>query len=307
MIDTPDQPQAEPDDPYAAMRNAAPWLRWIEDTSRYYKAWQDACDNIDRLYANAERLRSNVDREFQIFWANMEVVRPSIYARKPQPVVSARFKDRKPLIRHASEILERSLITSFEKADIDSVLKMVRDDLALYGRGVAWVRLAAEDKLGFEHVDRKDFLCDPGRKWSETGQLARRAWMTRKAVRERFEATSNGAWQLAQYSKRKDSKEGQSDDGYDGEDTAQIWEIWSKTRDVVVWVTEGSKDQVLDIRAPSDIAQLDDFFPCPPPAFGTLERGTLKPVPDFLFYKDQVEEINVLTKRMAALSKLPGT
>ena len=303
MIDTPDQPQAEPDDPYAAMRNAAPWLRWIEDTSRYYKAWQDACDNIDRLYANAERLRSNVDREFQIFWANMEVVRPSIYARKPQPVVSARFKDRKPLIRHASEILERSLITSFEKADIDSVLKMVRDDLALYGRGVAWVRLAAEDKLGFEHVDRKDFLCDPGRKWSETGQLARRAWMTRKAVRERFEATSNGAWQLAQYSKRKDSKEGQSDDGYDGEDTAQIWEIWSKTRDVVVWVTEGSKDQVLDIRAPSDIAQLDDFFPCPPPAFGTLERGTLKPVPDFLFYKDQVEEINVLTKRMAALSK----
>ena len=68
-------------------------------------------------------------------------------------------------------------------------------------------------------------------------------------------------------------------------------------------MTEGSKDAVLDIRPPSDIAQLDNFFPCPPPVFGTLERGTLKPVPDFLFYKDQVEEINALTKRIHALSK----
>lgn len=302
MTDPATTPEPQ-EDPYAGMRAARPWLQWIEDTSRYYKAWQDACDNIDRQYASAERLRNNIDREFQIFWANLEVVRPSIYARMPVAVVGARFKDRKPLVRHASEILERSLITSFEIANLDDVLKAVRDDLALYGRGVAWVRLAADDRLGFEHVDRKDFLCEAGRKWMEVGQVARRVYMNRKQVRERFEDTSDGAWQLAQYSRRKDSKDGQSDDGYEGEEKAEIWEIWSKTKDVVVWVTEGSKDAVLDIRPPSDIAQLDNFFPCPPPVFGTLERGTLKPVPDFLFYKDQVEEINALTKRIHALSK----
>lgn len=302
MADPATTPEPQ-EDPYAGMRAARPWLQWIEDTSRYYKAWQDACDNIDRQYASAERLRNNIDREFQIFWANLEVVRPSIYARMPVPVVGARFKDRKPLVRHASEILERSLITSFEIANLDDVLKAVRDDLALYGRGVAWVRLANEDRLGFEHVDRKDFLCEAARKWMEVGQVARRVWLTRKQVRERFEATSDGAWQLAQYSRRRDSKDGQSDDGYEGEEKAEVWEIWSKTKDVVVWVTEGSKDAVLDIRPPSDIAQLDNFFPCPPPVLGTLERSTLKPVPDFLFYKDQVEEINALTKRIHVLSK----
>ena len=49
------------------------------------------------------------------------------------------------------------------------MLKAVRDDLALYGRGVALVRLANEDRLGFEHVDRKDFLCEAARKWMEVG------------------------------------------------------------------------------------------------------------------------------------------
>ena len=97
MTDPATTPEPQ-EDPYAGMRAARPWLQWIEDTSRYYKAWQDACDNIDRQYASAERLRNNIDREFQIFWANLEVVRPSIYARMPVPVVGARFKDRKPLM-----------------------------------------------------------------------------------------------------------------------------------------------------------------------------------------------------------------
>ena len=47
---------------------------------------------------------------------------------------------------------------------------------------------------------------------------------------------------------------------------------------------------------------LQNFFPCPPPVYGTVQRGSLIPVPDVLQYRDQLEEINLLTGRIHALS-----
>ena len=46
----------------------------------------------------------------------------------------------------------------------------------------------------------------------------------------------------------------------------------------------------------------ENFFPCPQPAYGTVQRGSLVPVPDVLQYRDQLEELNLLTGRIHALS-----
>ena len=43
------------------------------------------------------------DREFEMFWANMEVFKPSIYAKAPVPVVVPKFKDQRPVQQAASE------------------------------------------------------------------------------------------------------------------------------------------------------------------------------------------------------------
>ena len=48
--------------------------------------------------------------------------------------------------------------------------------------------------------------------------------------------------------------------------------------------------------------ELREFFPCPKPAYGTVQRGSLVPVPDVLQYRDQLEELNLLTGRIHALS-----
>ena len=48
---------------------------------------------------------------------------------------------------------------------------------------------------------------------------------------------------------------------------------------------------------------LTSFWPCPRPAFGTVVPKKLKPVPDIRQYKDQLEEINEYTARIAALSQ----
>jgi hypothetical protein len=176
----------------------------------------------------------------------------------------------------------------------------VRDDLATVGRGTAWVRLEAADggdRNVIDHLDRGDFLHEPARKWAEVGWVAKRAWLARRQVRERF---GDAAAKAVTLKKPEDGKGEAQIPDYTGERKAEIWEIWSKTKGLVVWVSPGV-EEVLDIKEP--FLKLDRFFPCPKPAYATLERRSLIPVPDFYYYRDQLEEINELTARIAALSE----
>lgn len=288
------------EDPYADMRNSKPWLQEIKESEKYFQSYQDKCDNIDKLYADLAKMgKASAEREMQIFWANLEVLKPAIYSRPPVPVVTARFKDRKPIIRHASEILERSLASSFDQEDINETMIGLRDDLAIAARGVPWLRLEDDEEAGqkvcYDHVDRKDFLHGVARKWKEVPWVSKTVYMTRERMRARFEPVSGGLWMSAAFEECK--KEGED---YAAEKKAKVYEIWHKSKGVVVWVSPGV-DEVLDIREP--FLKLHGFFPCPRPVYGTVERGSLRPVPDFVYYKDQVEEINELTARISSLSE----
>lgn len=282
-------------------RSAAAWLDMLDEAKRCYQAYQDKCDSIDKLYADLKSMAGEgTEREFKIFWANLEVLKPSIYSRPPVPVVTPRFKDRKELPRKASEILERSLISSFEADDIDATMRLVRDDLATNSRGVIWCRYETRQgadgklvqKVHKEHVDRKDFLHDPARKWKEVEWVARRVFLNRKQGLKRF----GDIWLKAEFKENKADLDG----NYKGQKKAEAWELWHKGEGVVVWVSPGM-EEVLDIQEP--FLTLEGFFPCPRPAYGTLQRSSMTPVPDFLYYKDQVEEINELTARISSLSE----
>ena len=280
MIDTDDSAQV--------------WLERIARAERDMSAWQAAADNIDKQYADLSQLRSmGRDREFQLFWSNIQVMGPSIYAMPPLPVVTPRFKDRRPLYRTASEFLERCCIVAFDRADIDQTMILLRDDLAIVGRGVAWVRYESDDdgdKVCFEHIDRRDFAHSKARKWRDVEWVARRAWMSREQVEERFgeETASRLAFATSQRERKDDGEK------------AGIWEVWDRCDKRVLWVADGFPD-ILEESYP--YIKVDGFFPCPRPAYATLERGSLTPVPDMLLYKDQLEEVNALTRRIHALSE----
>lgn len=280
-------------------KESRPWLAMIEEAEKAFKDWQDKADNIDKLYASLSELAAvGRDRQFQMFWANVQVLGPSIYSRPPVPVVVPRFKDRKPVPRAASELLERCSTVGFELADIDGVMRLVRDDLTIVARGCAWVRYEAnEDGKGqrfcIDFADRKDFLHAMARTWPEVPWVAKRSWLTEDKMEDRFEKTSGDAYKKAAYQVRKD------DDGHECEKQAGVWEIWHKGENCVCWVTEGV-DVVLDKDKPH--LDLEGFFPCPRPAYSTVQRRSLLPVPDMLFYKDQLEEINELTARIGALA-----
>jgi hypothetical protein len=281
-------------------RDAAPFMKMIEHAEKAFEPWHSTCDKLAKEYANLKRLASSrSDREFQMFYANLEVVKPSIYSRAPQPVVVPRFKDRKPVPRKASEMLERALVTSFDTEHVHETMKRVRDDFALFGRGVIWTRYETYQKgqelkecVRYEWVHRADFLHEPARIWSEVGWVARGTWLTKEQGEKRF--GENWPDDIS-YVEAKDTA-----DAYQVEKKARVWELWHKGKNLVVWLHPNSKT-VLDIAPPH--LSLDGFFPCPRPAFATLEDDSLVPVPDGCFYKDQLEEINELTARISSLSE----
>lgn len=279
------------------------WLIALSNAEKKLNPWQTRADRIDKLYANLDTWSSFVagsgeyDHEFNLFWASMEVVKPSIYSRPPVPVVTPVFKDRSPIVRTASEMLERCAVRGFSIADIDQVMLGVRDDLAIVARGVIWCTYESGkearpygERVCIEHLDRKDFLHEPARKWADVGWVARRAWLTKKEARKRFgEKVDN-----ASFGQHKDDR----GEDVDATPKTGIWEVWSKVDNKVYWVAEGC-DEILDEEDP--FLKLKKFFPCPRPAYGTLERRSLVPVPDIVYIEDQLESINELTSRIHGL------
>lgn len=285
MADTDNDSAAE-----KARRPAAYWLDRIKNYQSAFQAWEDRCHKVDDLYTR--RTRNEVaDREYAIFWANIEVLKPASYARPPVPVVVPRFKDGNPVAREASEMMERCCLVSFEHGDINGVLERVRDDFLLYGRGTAWVRSDGE-QLFYDYVNYRDFAHADARIWREVTWVARRVWMTREAGLARFGKA------FSPVTTRK-----QDDDQTQNENAvplAPVWEIWDREDQSVVWVAEGA-EQPLDQSEP--LFALRGFFPCPPPAFGTLNPDGMIPVPEIVQYKDQIEEINEYTARISAVSQ----
>lgn len=290
-------------DEVGKLSKAQPWLSMLDASEKAFKDYQDKCDNIDKLFANMSRLASSSrEREMQLFWANVQVLGPSIYSRPPIPVVVPRFKDRRPVVRISAEVLERVSIVTMETQDLDSALIAVRNDLVVASRGQLWVQLETKDNADYvtvEHLNRQDYRCDATQSESKVDWKAKRAWMTKREARDRFLKTSGRLYQNATYYSAKKRNEGYSDGGDDKSMKAPVWEIWCKSANKVIWVAEGC-DTALDESEPH--LQLEGFFPCPKPAIGTLQRGTLIPVPDILFYKDQLEEIDEITGRIAALT-----
>lgn len=288
-------------------KSAKAWLNLLIESEKAFERWNDHCDNIDKIYASLERLSVyGRDKEFQMLWANIEVIKPAIYARPPKPVVVPKFKDRRPVYQAASEVMERCTTVAFDLAHINDLMMQLRDDIVTIGRGVPWVRYESGNRGGyygnhervcFDYKHRKDFLHSVSRCWYEVTWVAGASYMTRGEARRRFRKYSGNAYQEAEYRVDKDAKEV---GGADDRERACFWEIWHKTENRVLWVAQGCED-ILDEDDPH--LELQDFFPCPRPAYGTLQRGSLVPVPDPLQYKDQLDELNSMTGRIHALSE----
>lgn len=275
----------------------------ILTSQRAFKTYNDFCDRIDKIYSDRDEMGETLgvmdltDRQYDLFWSSIEVLKPAIYAKAPVVVVKPRFNDANATHKMTSELMERVINSEFERGHINESMLSVRDDMALLNRGVLWVTHENDDgnAVCTEWLDREDFAHDPARCWRDVSWVARRAWLTLEEMKERFEGVSDDLWQRAFFGEKRDNG------GYNwGEDDcipekAAVWEVWDRTKKRVRWVVEGI-DEFLDDADPH--LNLKDFFPCPRPAYGTLIRRTLIPQPDYKRYAVHLDQINDLTRRI---------
>lgn len=273
-------------------------LSALNESKKEFQPYWDYCDYIDKLVGAVGTLQVArgdffTDQEFDLFWASLEILKPATYCKPPQAVVAPRFADRNKVASVASELLERCINSTFEREDFDETMLEVRDDLIIAARGV--IRSTYEDggkkgkRVCNDQVDRKDFLHEPARKWQEVGWVAFAAYLDKKAFGDRFKGVDADK---AQYNVRRDKTDNTL---VDTVAKCKVWEVWHRADDKVYWVTEGV-ETVLDEKKP--FIDLEKFFPCPRPAYGTRRRRSLIPVPDYVRYERTLEQINTLTSRV---------
>jgi hypothetical protein len=309
----------------------ARWQQEIERAQRYFKAWVDRCTKIEKIYLQQSE-QNSAKRKFPMLWANTSVLQPAVYARVPQPVVERRFKDAEPIARMASELVERNLSYTNEEADIDSIMRSVRDDFLLCARGSVWLRYEADfepldmgvepsdaapgvglqtggmgdnggpaleqitdERVCIDYVHWSDFLHSPARRWKDVSWVSRRVPMTDDEFDKRF---PEGRASLARNGAGSNHGTNQTERAQN-EGKTYVWEIWCKSENYTVWIAEGSP-VALEVSEPP--LKLTGFWPCPRPAFGTLSTSSLIPVPDYVYYQQQCDEIDLLTKRINKLT-----
>lgn len=286
-------------------KEQAYWTREIRRAEKHFreKFWP-AADKLYKLYARQGE-ENDGKKKFAMLWSNTEVLKPSVYARPPVPQVSRRYRDRDPVGRLAADLLERACSYEFERMNLDNVLRSVRDDLLLPGRGVAWLRYEADiddmeqvtgHRVVCDYIHYKQFIHGPARRWEEVPWVSKITFMSDEEGKERF----GKAWKGVELDNKADSTS-DTDSTKDPalvdaqEAKATVYEIWCKTKKKVIWVAK-SAPQVLGMDDP--LLDFENFFPCPKPVYATLTNNSLLPTPDYKYYQDQAQEIDALTNRI---------
>lgn len=287
-------------------RASEPILSALRKADDEFSEWDATCQLIDDIYSrhggSYETLMQTYgagnwrDSELDLFWSSFEILKPAVYARPPRPAVKPLFSDATPAKVLTAEIIERAATSAFARSNIDAVMVEVRDDLIFAGRGVPWMRYEDSDgkQVCVEHLDRTDFRHEPARKWSEVGWVAGGFWLTRAELKKRFPELTEDQLDTAKYS----AKRSRDDERETLTPKCRVWEVWHRADNRVYWVTEGI-DVVLDQDPPH--LKLSGFFPCPRPAYATLRRRSLVPVPDWERYAGHFSKINTLTGRIYLL------
>ena len=305
-----------------------------------FKKWEARTKKIIRRYRDDTRSASGNDTaKFNILWSNVQTLIPAVYSKMPKADVSRRFGDNDPIGRVASILVERALDFEIEHyTDFRSTMRHAVEDRFLGGRGVAWVRYephvvqvpgmpeTPEDGVQVtedtdeaetkdytagqvEPMEQIEYECAPtdyvhwadfghsvARTWEEVTQVWRWVYMTKDALVERFgeEAARNipldsGPDPLSNYASNQREYT-----------RAKICELWDKETAKVYWFSkQGNK--FIDVR--DDPLELEQFFPCCKPLYSTMTSDSLVPVPDFVLYQDQANELDILSDRIDGLVK----
>lgn len=320
---------------------AAHWKTQIEQCDKATDKWRKRAEKISKNYRDErDDQDKGVAKRLNLFWSNVQTLKPVIYSKVPVPIVERRFLDKDTTGRVASTILERALRYEVAMAGFDKTMRRVRDDYLIPGRGQAWVRYdpkfgepispeqTADDDIttdGGEPVDEsrekevetetREFLAESLSvdyvHWQDLYLFPAnaRTWTEVEGVGRRL-FMSRSDMEAAEFEDAKTIELDhvpKMDGNQGGKSTVSGQQGMRATVYEIWWKPERkvyfiakSYDKVC--KEADDPLKLEGFFPCPEPLSATMTNDTMIPVPDYAESQDQYIQIDDLTKRIDILA-----
>ena len=306
------------------------WLDELQRADKEERRWRKRASRVLNRYVD-ERRKNDDDilleggRRFNILWSSTETLRPALISAVPTPEVRQRYKKDDPVARVSAKILERAIEFSLDTYDFVKYGKTVVQDLLLPGRGVSRVRYIPTfekvqkkvplrldddgeiigeetvevDELVYEEVRAERvpwrwFRIDPADEWKNV------RWVAFGAPFTKDEGLNEFGDVFKKVNVKKARTEDKTDDGEALKNKIIVWEIWDKRTRKQIFMAE---DHDFALETNPDPLGLENFFPCPEPIYAVVENDTLVPTPEFTLWQDQADELDMLTARIAKVTK----
>jgi len=287
-------------------------MQAIKIAEKEADVWEKRGQSIVDRYSDKREttsITSAQDKRLNILWSNIQLLKPAYFAHMPVPVAKRRYGEDDPISLKTSIMLEKVLEYELDDVSAYNSLNNALLDKLLVGRGV--VRLVYGSDIRYEegeaigvdnehvtikYIHWKDFLVfDECRVWEEVKTLAFKSYLTNSEIKKRFNVD------IATERENSDEEETLSVmQGKKKKGKLCVYEVWNKSDNNVTWLCKEHAD-VLETSEP--LLKLKDFFPCPMPMYATLNNDSLIPIPDFIEYQDQADELDAITDKIYQITK----
>jgi hypothetical protein len=327
-----------------AERSAAQWKQELERAIKYQKDYLKRADKIIARYrVELGRTSGGEQRRYNILWSMVNTLQPNLFMGMPKPYVSRRYRDKDPIARYASLILERALTYVNDSDEMHDAMSSAVDDYILAARGTVWTRYSPEFDLRKSETKKYYEDDDEIPEDAETGEDDKGTYYQEsyeEVVNEECETDHVqlvnfihppcSQWkQLPWASKRilmgrdelvkrfgalgKDVPLGYRADGSKVDtknmEPDEIEGMFLQAAVYEIWCKTTKKIYWVCtefdkvLDTKPDSLQLKNFFPFPRPLYGTMTNNSLIPVPDFKYYESIAAELDDITLRIKLLTE----
>ena len=237
-----------------------------------------------------------------MFYSNVQTLLPAYYGNTPVPQVDRLFDDKDPVAKDASELVERVLSYNSQPEYFDDKLETAIRNLLIYARGVLFVSYAptleGDESIKFEDVKlesvaREDFLYSPARNIDEVKWMARRWYKSRKGLNSWVGEKIGNKIPLSIKPEKGEQEQDNEESKAINQNQAMGWEIWCKESKTRYYIAEGYEGILQEDKDPFGLGERLPFVTM----WGTLQESQLLPIPDFVYYKRQLDKLEELSKK----------
>lgn len=306
------------------------WGTEIAASKQELQRFHDDAKRIVHRYLDKRDDFGKDQSRVNLFWSTMKVLLSMLYARPPKADVSRSFQDYEDdQARVAGTMLQRILNRGFDDdtSPWDAAVRNSIEDWLVVGFGQIWLRYEVktepytieavldpltgielapaseaerivDEDAPVDYIFWDDFFWSPARIWPEVRWVARRVYMTKDQLVERFGEEIARIVPLQRSS--KDANTNSETPKHDPWNKAEVYEIWCKEKKKVYWYSQGA-DVILDVK--DDPLGLDGFFPCPKPLAANVTTSNFMPRADYVFAQDQFNELDEINTRITWLTR----